>query len=219
MPGCIEPWHKVIGIGVVARSSTPRDDCHPLTTCIHNHTATTTETPPSRTTIHLDVRIVRLGGQTLHIGELDGVRLTGTLRQSLELDRLALLLGLAPSLGVVLNAGDELLAGAAVVDVLETDVDALLDVSVADLLVDDDSDRGLGHVVDNARLAVVDLVGHALLLGTVVLDVYDVADLVILPLCGLVICSGGTGPSGLVEAYMKVLRRTMPFWRCLRAKA
>lgn len=43
---------------------------------------------------------------------------------------------------------------------LNSQVHSLLEVSVADLLVDDDSDGGSGHVVDNARLAVVDLVGH-----------------------------------------------------------
>ena len=43
---------------------------------------------------------------------------------------------------------------------LDAEVKSLLDVAVLDFLVDDDADRALRDVVDDACLAVVDLVWH-----------------------------------------------------------
>lgn len=78
--------------------------------------------------------------------------------QPLQVDWVAILLSLALLRGVGLNTGKELLSGARVTDVLDADVDALLDVAVADLSVEDDADCGLGHIVDDTSLAVVDFV-------------------------------------------------------------
>ena len=46
-------------------------------------------------------------------------------------------------------------------DMLDAHVDSLLDVPVADLLVDDDAHGAFADVIDNARLAVVHFVWHA----------------------------------------------------------
>ena len=79
---------------------------------------------------------------------------------SLEVDVCAVGLSLLLLGGVGLDAGDELLAALGVLDVLDADVDTLLEETVADLLEDDDSEGGLGDVVDDTGLSVVDLVGH-----------------------------------------------------------
>lgn len=71
---------------------------------------------------------------------------------------LASLLSLPLLCGVGLDTGQELVTRARVSDVLNANVDALLDVAVADLAVEDDTDSGLGDVVDDTGLTVVDLV-------------------------------------------------------------
>lgn len=99
----------------------------------------------------------RLGHVVLH---RDGPRLPGHGRLSLQVDVLALLLGLLPQPGVLLDSSQELIAGLGCRHVLDTERDTLLNVAVLDLLEDDDADRVLGDVVDDTSLAVVDLVGH-----------------------------------------------------------
>ena len=54
---------------------------------------------------------------------------------------------------VALHAVEELLPALRVPDVLNAEVDTLLDVTVADNLVNDDTDCAGGHVVDDASAA------------------------------------------------------------------
>lgn len=125
----------------------------------------TTHTDPLPTlAIFLDVGVVGDRGNGLGdvVGQGDGVGRAGASGLALQVDVDALLLSLTLLEGVLLDTVDELLTGTGVLDVLDADVDALLDVAVVDALVQEDTDRGLGHVVDNASLAVEDLVGHTI---------------------------------------------------------
>lgn len=109
---------------------------------------------------HLDRRLVcyRRHGLGLVVLGADGAGLPRLHRLSLQVDVHTLLLGLSLLGRVLLDTVEELLSRARVADVLDADVDALLDVAVADLSVQDDTDGGFGDVVDNAGLSVVDLV-------------------------------------------------------------
>lgn len=78
----------------------------------------------------------------------------------------AVLLRLLLLLCVRLHAADELVSAPGVADVLDADVDALLDVAVADLSVENDADGGLCDVVDDTSLAVVDLAGAVSIAAT-----------------------------------------------------
>lgn len=92
----------------------------------------------------------------------DGAGLTWHQWLALQVDVGSVDLGLGLEGSVGLDTADELLAGAGEGDVLNAEVDALLDVAVLDLLVDDDTDGGLGNVVDDTSLSVVNLVWHTM---------------------------------------------------------
>ena len=94
-------------------------------------------------------------------GGADQVTLTGTSGLALQVDVNALLLGLALLKSILLDTVDELLTGAGVLNVLDADADALLEVAVVDALVEEDTDRRLGDVVDDTSLAMVNFVRHA----------------------------------------------------------
>lgn len=110
----------------------------------------------------LNVGVVSNRSEGLGGDAFDQVGLTGLGGLALQVQVNTLLTGLALLLGVLLDTADEVLAGAGMLDVLDADVDALLDVAVVDNLVQEDTDGGLGHVVDDTGLTVEDLVGHTM---------------------------------------------------------
>lgn len=118
--------------------------------------------PPAPYSQRLDGGVVRNGGDRLRgvVVEGDCAGCPWLDGLALQLDGGAVGLGLLLQGGVGLDAAQEVLAGPRRRDVLDADVQALLDVPVLDLLVDDDTDGVLGDVVDDAGLAVVDLVRH-----------------------------------------------------------
>ena len=79
---------------------------------------------------------------------------------------------------VLTNTVEEVDTGGGKFEVLDSHVDALGNDAVSDLLVDDDSDGPGVDVKDGTGAAVVVLVGHALVNGSVDSDVNDISDLV-----------------------------------------
>jgi len=62
-----------------------------------------------------------------------------------------------------------------VTDVLNAEVDALLNVAIANDLIHDDTDGSRGYVIDDASTTVVVFVGHTLLLCSISLDINNVS--------------------------------------------
>lgn len=108
----------------------------------------------------LNVGVVSNRSEGLGSTAFDDVTLTGLSGLALQVQVNTLFAGLALLLGVLLDTAEEVLTGTGVLDVFDADVDALLDVAVVDNLVEEDTDGGLGHVVDDTSLTVEDLVGH-----------------------------------------------------------
>lgn len=84
----------------------------------------------------------------------DEAGLTGLDGLSLQVDLDTIGLGLQLGGGVLLDAAQEVITALGVLDVLNADVDTLLEETVADLLVDDDTNSGLGHVVDDTSATI-----------------------------------------------------------------
>jgi hypothetical protein len=79
----------------------------------------------------------------------DMTSLTGLSRKSLQDNLDTSLSGFLALASVLLDTVQEFLTALGVLDMLNTDVDTLLHVTVANTLVDDDTDSRLGNVVDD----------------------------------------------------------------------
>lgn len=90
----------------------------------------------------------------------------------------ALLLGLLTLLSIGLDPLQELQPGIGVLDMLHTNMDPLLNISVANDLVEQHTNAGPGHVKHHARSAVVEVVWKSLLDRSIHLDVHNVTFLV-----------------------------------------
>jgi len=80
---------------------------------------------------------------------------------------------------ICLNSVEEGLTTGRVPDVLNSKVYTLLNVSVSHNLVHDYSYGTGSDVVDNSSPSMVVFMRHTLLLGSISLDVYDIADIVV----------------------------------------
>lgn len=128
----------------------------------------------------LDEGFVRNWGQCLRnvLTDLDNLGLSWLSWLSLQVNLLTLSLSLSLQSSVGLDSVQELSTASRVLDVLDSQVNLLLNVSVTNNLVDDDTDGSLGNVENDTSLTVVVLVWHTLLDRTVGLDVHNVTNLV-----------------------------------------
>jgi len=94
-------------------------------------------------------------------------------------DFFALLLGINSQLLVFLYTCDELLSAFRVSDMFDADVHALLQVSVSNHFVDDNTNSMGRHVINDASATVVVLVRHTPLHCSIRLNVHDVSNSVV----------------------------------------
>ncbi|EEQ41247.1 conserved hypothetical protein [Clavispora lusitaniae ATCC 42720] len=129
---------------------------------------------------HLNESFVSNRSQSLWNIALGGDKLSWSWSSWLSLQRDLFTLGLGFLLqgSVGLDSVQELLTTSRVLDVLDSQVDLLLDVSVTNNLVDDDTDSRLSDVENDTGLTLVVLVRHTLLDRTVGLDVDNVPNFV-----------------------------------------
>lgn len=102
------------------------------------------------------------------------------LRLAFELDKFSLLAGLSALAGVLLDALKKVLATFAVADMLNTQINALLDIAVPNNLVDNNADASLCHIKHDTGPSVIVLVRHTFLYCAIALDVHNISDLVCL---------------------------------------
>ena len=108
----------------------------------------------------------------------DGVSSTGTSWLTLKDDLLASSLGYLASSVVFLDTAQEISTALRGLDVFNADIDALLHVTVTDTLVDNQTESTGTDVVNDGSAAMVELVRHTLVDGTVSLNVDQVSNLV-----------------------------------------
>lgn len=119
-----------------------------------------------------------LGVQQLNIGLLNVDDSSWLGNDSLCRDTGVILVCLSLFLVIFANAIKEIHSGGGELEMLNTDVDSLGDDAVAYLFVDNDSNCARIDVEDSAGTAVVVLVRHTFVDGTIDGDVHDISVLV-----------------------------------------
>lgn len=142
----------------------------------------------------------QIGRLDLVKGKLDLLGGLGSLGLSLGREALAGLLGLDLLEVVLLDPLEESQSRIGVSDVLDPHVDFLGDFPLLDLLLDDNPDRSRVDIEDLSGPAVVEVVRHALVDGSVDDDVHVVAQSVLLQVVA--------HPNGAVSS--EALRELMP---------